>query len=79
MDTLQDRSISVDRLIPLIDVKKALAVSWTRLIEIVRDGTLPVYDVTGQTVDRKQITEQSRGLRIPESALEDYKESIRVK
>ncbi len=74
-----EHRISVDRLIPLIDVKRALAISWPMLIELVRDGTLTVYDVTGHTVDRSQVTEQTRGLRLLESDLRDYIDSLKVR
>ena len=69
----------LDRLVPLIDVKRRLAVGWPMLVGMIRDGTLTVYDVTGRTVNRWQVTEHTRALRVLESDLEDYIDSIKVK
>ncbi len=69
----------LDRLIPLIDVKRVLALSWPMVMALVRDGTLPAYDVTNRTVDRSRVTEHTRGLRVRESDLEKYIDSIKVK
>ena len=77
--TVEERRISVDRLIPLIDVKKALAISWPVVTELVRDGTLPAYSVSGRQVRRDEISERTRGLRVLESDLKAYIESIKVK
>ena len=68
-----------DRLVPLIDVKRRLSVGWPMLVGMIRDGTLTVYDVTGRTVNRWQVTEHTRALRVLESDLEDYIDSIKVK
>jgi len=74
-----EHRLSVDRLIPLIDVKRTLAVSWPMLIELVREGTLTVYDITGCTVDLTQVTEHTRGLRVLETDLKAYIDSLKVK
>jgi hypothetical protein len=79
VEAREDHRISVDRLIPLIDVKRALAISWPMLIELVRDGTLTVYDVTGHTVDRTQVREHTKGLRVLEPDLKAYIDSLKVK
>jgi hypothetical protein len=68
-----------DRLIPLIDVKKMLALSWPMVAALVRNGTLPTYDVTNRTIDRSRVTEHTRGLRVWESDLKEYIGSIKVK
>ena len=78
MDTKQDHRISVDRLIPLVDIKKALAISWPMMIELVRDGTLPTYSVSSRPVRRDEIGERTRGLRVLKSDLEAYIQSIKV-
>ncbi len=76
---IEDRRISVNRLIPLIDVKRALAVSWPFLIDLIHDGKLPVCDVTGRAVHKHEVDESSRGLRVPEKSLNQFIDSIRVR
>lgn len=49
------------------------------LIELVREGTLTVYDITGRTVDLTQVTEHTRGLRVLETDLKAYIDSLKVK
>lgn len=73
------RDREVDKLIPLIDVKRMLAVSWPTLVGMVRNGILAVYDVTGRTVDRHAVTEKTRALRVSESELERFMDSIKVR
>ena len=69
----------LDRLIPLIDVKRMLAVSWPTLVNLIREGRLTAFDVTGRTVDKRDVTEHSRGLRVFESELERFTETIRIR
>lgn len=76
---IEDRRVSVDHLIPLIDVKRALAVSWPFLIDLIHDGKLPVCDVTGRAVHKHDVDETSRGLRVPEKSLKQFIDSIKVK
>ena len=76
---VEDRRISVNRLIPLIDVKRALGVSWPFLIDLIHVGKLPVCDVTGRAVHKYQVDESSRGLRVSQSNLNEFIDSIRVK
>ena len=71
--------LELDRLIPLIDVKRVLAVSWPTLIEMIHDGRLTAYDVTGRTVDRREVTQTTRALRVFESELQRFIDSIRVR
>ena len=75
----EDKRISVDRLIPLIDVKRALAVSWPFLVNLIHEGKLDVCDISGQTVRRNKVDEHSRGLRVSESSLNEFIDSIRVR
>lgn len=74
----EHREERYDRLIPLIDVKRVLAISWSSVTELVRDGHLPAYNVTGRPVTRSEVTEHTRGLRVLESDLEAYIDSIKV-
>lgn len=68
-----------DRLIPLADVKRELALSWVMVTDLVRDGTLPAYSVSGKPINRRDVTPQTHGLRVFESDLDTYIDSIRVK
>ncbi len=68
-----------DRLIPLIDVKRVLAVSWPTLIEMIHEGRLTTYDVMGRTVDRYEVNQNTRALRVFESELDRFIDSIRVR
>ena len=69
----------LDPLIPLIDVKRVLAVSFPTLVGLIRDGRLTAFDVTGRTVDRQEVNEHSRGLRVFESELERFIETIKIR
>ncbi len=68
-----------DRLIPLIDVKRVLAISWPTLIEMIHEDRLTVYDVMGRTVDRYEVNQNTRALRVFESELQHFIDSIRVR
>jgi len=69
----------LDHLIPLIDVKRVLAVRWPTLVDLIQAGRLTVYDVTGRNVDRRQVTETTWALRVLESDLQTYIDSIKVR
>lgn len=75
----QVRDQDVDRLIPLIDVKRKLSVGWPMLVAVIRAGRLSVYDVTGRTVNRHEVTESTRALRVFESEVERFIFSIKVR
>ena len=77
--TKEDKRISVDRLIPLIDVKRALAISWPFLVNLIHEGKLDVCDISGQTVKRSEVDQRSRGLRVPEASLKKFIDSIKVR
>ena len=68
-----------DRLIPLADVRRELAISWTTVTELVREGALPAFRIGGEPVNREEVTSETRGLRVFESDLDRYIESIRVR
>ncbi len=68
-----------DRLIPLIDVKRVLAVSWPTLIEMIHEDRLTVYDLMGRTVDRCEVNRETRALRVFESELDRFIDSIKVR
>lgn len=79
MRITEDRRIGVERLIPLVDVKRALAVSWPYLINLIHEGKLNVCDITGRAVHKHEVDESSRGLRVPEKSLNQFIDSIRVR
>lgn len=53
---IRDDNTAVSELIPLIDVKWILDVNWLTLLDLVISGEFEVCDVTGQTIDRFNIT-----------------------
>lgn len=67
-----------DRLVPLPECKRILGIGFPRLTEMIREGVLPANNVGGTPVRRKDVTEQTRGLRVPESALRQYIEQSRI-
>jgi hypothetical protein len=78
-DTLVNIRQARDRLIPLADVRRELALSWEMVTQLVRDGTLPAYSVSGMAVNREDVTPETRGLRVFESDLDAYIDSIKVR
>ena len=76
---VEHRRISVDRLIPLIDVKRTLAIGWPYLIRLIHEGKLPVCDITGRAIQKHEVDEHSRGLRVSESNLQEFIDSIKVR
>jgi hypothetical protein len=45
---------------------------------LIREGELPAHNVGGTPVCREDVTDSTRGLRIPESALREYIERIKI-
>jgi hypothetical protein len=78
-DTLVNIRQDRDRLKPLADVRRELALSWGMVTELVREGTLPAYSVSWHAVNRDDITPETRGLRVFESELDAYIDSIKVR
>ena len=68
----------LEALMPLYEFKNLLQVSWTRIMEIVMDGELPVYDVSGEYMSREDITPYTRGLRVLPSDVREYVRNIQV-
>ena len=69
---------SFDPMLTLPEVRRILGVSYAVVTELIRDGHLRAYDITGKTIDRSQITEHSRGLRVLPDDLRKYVDSIQV-
>lgn len=68
----------LEALMPLYEFKNLLQVSWQRVMEIVMDGEIPVYDVSGEYMSKEEITPYTRGLRVLPSDVRDYVRRIRV-
>jgi hypothetical protein len=65
-------------LIPLFRVRKILNVSWYRMMEIVRDGELRVFNVSRAPIDLSKLGEDGSGLRVRSDDLDDYINSIMI-
>lgn len=68
----------LEALMPLFTFKNLLQVSWGRVMQIVIDGELPVYDISGEYMSKDEITPYTRGLRVLPSDVRDYVRSIQV-
>jgi hypothetical protein len=68
-----------DRLVPLPEVRRILGMGFRRITELIRDGVLTAHNVSGRLVHLEDVSEDTRGLRIPESVLREYIEHIRIK
>lgn len=68
----------LEALMPLYEFKNLLQVSWGRVMRIVMDGELPVYDVSGEYMSREDITPYTRGLRVLPSDVREYVRNIQV-
>ena len=69
---------SFDPMLTLPEVRRILGVSYAIVTELIRDGHLRAYDITGRTVDKAQITEHSRGLRVLPDDLRKYLDSREI-
>jgi hypothetical protein len=71
-------TIMTIELIPLYKVRKMLNVSWPRMMQIVRDGELRVYNVSRQKMHLEDIGEDGSGLRVRGDDLDAYIDSIMI-
>lgn len=69
----------LDYLIPLYEVRKIFGLSWTKLMQIVKTGELPVISASGERLSLEDVNESTRGLRVLPSELAAYIESMKVK
>lgn len=82
IDVREEKRIKRDELealMPLFDFKNLLQVSWGRVMQIVMDGEIDVYDISGEYMSREDITPYTRGLRVLPSDVRDYITSVQVK
>lgn len=69
----------IERLVPITVAKRVLGVGWKRVIEIIQDRDLVVYNVGRERLSLNDITEETRGLRTTVEALRDYINSLEVR
>lgn len=82
IDVREEQRIKKDELeglMPLYELKNLLHISWGRAMQIVMDGEIPVYDISGEYMSKEDITPYTRGLRVLPSDVRDYIISIQVK
>ena len=68
----------LQELMLLADVRRLLNVSWYRMLAIARSGELPVYNISGEPVEREYIPSDFKGLRCLPTEVRDYIQNIRV-
>ena len=68
----------LEELMPLFEVRRLLNVSWYRMMEIVKSGVLPVYNVSAEPMKPETITDETRGLRVLPSDVKAYIQSIKL-
>lgn len=54
------------------ECRRIMGCSWRFVIRLIQDGRLDAVDITGKVVDRRDVDEDSHGLRVPPSSLRDY-------
>ena len=70
---------SFDQMLSVREVRQVIGCSWKFVIQLVREGRLEAFDITGRVIDRSAVDENSHGLRITPSSLQTYLKSIKVK
>lgn len=70
---------SFDPMLSVRDVRNIIGCSWNFVIQLIIEGKLEAFDITGKTIDRESINENSHGLRITPSSLSDYLDSTKLK
>ncbi len=68
----------LEELMPLFEVRRLLNVSWHRMMEIVKSGALPVYNVSAEPMKPETISFETRGLRALPSDVKAYIQSIKL-
>lgn len=70
--------MTVEPLMPLADAKKILGLSWHLTLNLIRDGELTAYNISGMPIARADIDEDTRGLRVLPGELRAYIQTLRV-
>lgn len=69
----------LDCYLNMAELKKVLNISYTRIFELIRDGDLPAVKVLGEPIIRAEINQDTRGLRVAPSDVQEYLERQKVK
>lgn len=67
---------------PLLTVKEVsniLSAGYRTVLDLVKEGKLDAYHISGTVVSREAVSYDTYGIRISPSSLRDHLESIRVK
>lgn len=67
-----------NKLITLKEAKDRLGTGWNHIKNLVRAGALPGYSLRDPEMDLSQLGDDIRGIRVRESDVEAYIESLRV-
>lgn len=78
MKTQTETYHSFSRLLSIRDVRNVLGLSSARVMELIRDGELDCYNVSGRPIERSEITEDTRGVRITPESLREYMDTIKI-
>ena len=70
---------SFDPLLRVQEVRQIIGCGWNFVIQLIRDGHLEAFDITGRVVERDAVDENTHGLRITPSSLQNYLNQIRVR
>lgn len=69
---------SFSRLLSIRDVRNVLGLSSARVVDLIRDDELDCYNVSGSPIERSEINEETRGVRITPESLRDYLDGIKI-
>jgi hypothetical protein len=69
---------SFSKLLSIRDVRNTLGLSSARVVNLIRSGEFDCYNVSGRPIERSEITEFTRGVRITPESLRDYMTRIKI-
>jgi hypothetical protein len=70
---------SFDPMLRIQEVRKIIGCSYNFVIQLIQNGKLDAFDITGRVLDRGEVDEHSYGLRITPSSLQKYLNSNKVR
>ena len=68
----------LQELMPLFEVKRLLNISWYRMMQIVKAGDLPVYNVSQEPLRPEDLNHDTRGLRCLPTDVKAYIQKIKI-
>ncbi len=68
----------VTKLIPLYNARKIIGISWTRMMELVRAGAVPVINISDEHISLEDVGEDGSGLRVRATDLQDFINSRQI-